>query len=101
MDGGLGEGVGRGVEGVGDSLFECISLLLFDTEFESDRGVISTDGGRDGDLVGVKLDAGGCKGGAIFEISFEAIEDGTVTVEDDGVRDGWKTENYLVLINEK
>lgn len=84
----MGEGGGRGVKGVGDSLFECISLLLFDTELESDRGIISTDGGRDGDLVGVELDGGGCKGGAIFEISFEAIVDDTVAADDDGVRDG-------------
>lgn len=87
--GGLGEGGGRGAEGEGDSLFERISLLLFDTEFESDRGVMSTDGGREGGLVGVEFDGGGCKGGAIFEmISFEAIEDGIVTAEDDGAREG-------------
>lgn len=62
---GLGDGGGTGIEfaKVGDSLFECGSLLL---DNESKTAGKSTDGGLDGDLVGVGFVGGGCNGGAML-----------------------------------
>ena len=73
--GGFGDGGGIGIEldGVGDSLVDREFLLQLTAD--SKDGVRSTDGGREGDLVGVELDGGGCDGGAILVVivSFEGL----------------------------
>lgn len=72
--GGLGDGGGTGIEfdGVGDSLVERASLLLFE-DTDSNDGVKSTEGGREGGL-GVELEGGGCDGGAILVVTISLDE---------------------------
>lgn len=73
--GGFGDGGGMGVElvGVGDSLAEWEILWLLTAD--SKAGVRSTDGGRDGDLVGVEFEPkGGWDGGAMLVITVSQAE---------------------------
>lgn len=78
--GSFGDGGGKGVEFIGDGelLDEC-EVLLFELT-DSKTGVKSTEGGLDGDLVGVELLRKGCEGGAIL---FTTVS--TDTVGDDDV----------------